>query len=186
MRGPAGVIALALLALTAATTADHAYGDQPEASLFDGDPATTARIDTFDLTDAAVEISQARFARGEAQLAVLSRDDEFADSLAGSALTGEGPLLFTDSRELTGLTRVELDRALPQGARVFLLGGEQAISAGVAATLAEDGYEVERLAGPTRVETAIAVADALAQQQGRFEQVLLARADAPADNSTAA
>lgn len=63
---------------------------------FDEDPATTERIAQTDPTLAAVGVSQARFADagsrvGEAAFVVLSRDDDFADSLAGAPLSGGGP-----------------------------------------------------------------------------------------------
>src|SRR5687768_14141099 len=72
---------------------------------FDGNPATTERLAEGHPTFAAIDISKSRFdetASGgrRARHAVLSRQDTFADSVAGSALTGEGPLLFTASDQL--------------------------------------------------------------------------------------
>lgn len=181
---------LAVLAVLAMAAVGLSVGPQAEGQMepatFDGDPSTTGRINTANPTQAAIDISQIRFTDGEADHGVLSRDDEFADSLAGSALTGAGPLLFTDTATLTPDTRQELDRALSAGQTVYLLGGEQAISAAVADELAAAGYQVERLAGPTRVETSVAVADTLHAQGLLAERALLARADAPPDRPTAA
>ncbi|HWB71842.1 MAG TPA: cell wall-binding repeat-containing protein, partial [Egibacteraceae bacterium] len=126
---------------------------------FDGDPASTERIDHADPTAAAVAISRARFADGQADHVVLSRDDTFPDSLAGAPLTAGGPLLLTATATLSDATAAELDRVLPDGGVVYLLGGVAAIGQGVQDTLAARGYDVRRLAGPSRVETAVAVAD---------------------------
>ncbi|CAN5439230.1 hypothetical protein BH23ACT7_BH23ACT7_01910 [soil metagenome] len=151
----------------------------------DGDPATTERLDERDVTAAAVAASQRRFAAaGEggrhAAHVVVGRDDHFADSLAGTALTGAGPLLYTARTALTDATGGEIDRLLgPSGGRVYLLGGTAAIDQGVAGALAVDGRDVVRLAGATRIETALAVADAVRGRTAR-DEVFLARAYAAA------
>jgi hypothetical protein len=129
---------------------------------FDGDPATTERLDTADPTAGAIAISQARFPTGGQRAAlhvVLSRDDDFPDSLTGSSLTGDGPLLFTDTAALPPQTRAEIDRVLDPGGTVYLLGGTGAIGPAVEQELRAAGYAVVRLAGPSRVETALAIAD---------------------------
>nr|MBA2578776.1 cell wall-binding repeat-containing protein [Euzebyaceae bacterium] len=114
----------------------------------DGDPATTERLDERDVTAAAVAASQRRFAAaGEdgrhAAHVVVGRDDHFADSHAGTALTGDGPLLYTARTALTDATGGEIDRLLgPSGGRVYLLGGTAAIDQGVAGALAVDGRDV--------------------------------------------
>lgn len=152
---------------------------------FDDNPATTERADFTDPTLYAVAVSQARFAAGAADRVVLSRDDNFADSLVGTALTGSGPLLFTATDELPGATATEIGRVLADGDTVYLLGGPVAISAEVEAQLAAD-YTVERLSGPSRVETSVAVADEVIAQGGDTDTVVIARAGGPADNPTAA
>ena len=117
---------------------------------------------------------------------VLSRDDVFADSLAGSVLLGDGPLLFSASGALDDDTLAEIDRVLGGSGTVHLLGGPAALSADVAARLTDAGYTVNRLAGPSRVETAIAIADFAVDETGAPTQVAIARADAPADSPSAA
>jgi hypothetical protein len=73
----------------------------------------------------AVAVSRAAFISGGARHAVIARDDDFADALAGSTLGGgRGPLLFAGSRgPLPAATRDELRRAVRGGATVYLLGG---------------------------------------------------------------
>lgn len=153
---------------------------------FDGDPATTEVVDTASPVDAAVALSAGSFGDGQAPHAVLSRDDEFADSLAGSPLTAEGPLLFTPSDRLAEETRAELNRVVPAGGVVYLLGGVNAISEDVAQQLRDDGFDVRRLAGASRIETALAVADEVRRLYPDRFDVGLARAFGPPDNPTAA
>lgn len=117
---------------------------------------------------------------------VLSRDDAFADSLTGSALLGDAPLLFTGTATVPAVTMAEITRLLPDGGEVILLGGVAAISADVEDRLGEAGHRVTRLAGPTRVETALAIADAVVARSGAPATVGIARAGGPDDNPTAA
>ncbi|MGI9015963.1 MAG: FG-GAP-like repeat-containing protein [Euzebya sp.] len=101
---------------------------------------------------------------------VLSRDDVFTDSLVGAALTGQAPLLYTPTGALDPAVETEINRLLPRGGRVYLLGGVGALSAEVQSSLVAAGHEVVRLAGDSRVETSVAVAT---------EAVRLAPADTP-------
>ncbi len=152
-------------------------------SAFDGDPATTERVRAGDPVTAAIAVSQQRF--DAAEYVVLATDAGFADSLAGAALTDRGPLLLTAADALTPSTAAELDRVLAPGGRVFVLGGTEAISRAVVDSLADDGFAVTRLAGETRVQTALAVADEV-RRLHPSSTVLLARSDAPVDNPTSA
>lgn len=113
-----------------------------------------------DRIETAVEVSRASFGDGEAGTVVLARADDYADVLAGTpvAAGADAPLLITPSDDLAGVVADELRRVLPAGATVHLLGGEVALDASVAQQVIDLGYEVVRLAGPTRVETAIAIA----------------------------
>jgi len=145
------------------------------------DETVTTRINTSDPTAAAIDVAQRRFADDgsggrEADHVVLSRDDEFADSLAGSALTGDGALLFTDSDALTPATEDEIDRLLGLLGRVYVLGGVNAVSDAVVTDLRAQGYDVQRLWGADRIATALAVADEVRAVSGITTEVMLARA----------
>lgn len=107
---------------------------------------------------------------GAAASVVLSRDDNFPDALAGSALTVSGatPLLFTYSPQsaaaagvpsgrLAPATRRELLRVLDPGGLVYLLGGGSAIDLEVDEELRSLGYAPRRFAGGERTETAALV-----------------------------
>lgn len=147
----------------------------PDASIAAEDPRT-----------AAIAIAGRRFPdSGSAPFAVLARDDVFADTLAASALTGGAPLLFTPADGLAPEVADELTRAVPAGQPVYLMGGENALSAAVAAQVQALGLQPRRLAGDSRIETAIAVADEVLALGGG-EQVLLARAFGADDNPTSA
>jgi len=95
---------------------------------------------------------------------LLARDDSFADALAGAPLAGDDScILFTaggPDRTLDPAARAEIDRVLPlaPAGTVRILGGVDAVSQQVEDELAAAGYVVERLAGPSRFETAVEVA----------------------------
>jgi putative cell wall-binding protein len=139
----------------------------------------------FDDADRVGAAAVTTTSRQLATHAVLARDDAFADALSGASLTMTAPLLLTPAGHLSPAVADELQRTLPSGAVVHLLGGEAALSADVADAVAALGLVPNRLAGPTRVETSIAVADAV-MTSSDTDQVVLARADGPADNPTSA
>lgn len=109
--------------------------------------------------DAAVALSESRFAEGEAESAVIARDDLFADALAGSALAGAYPVLYVEDDGVPEATRTELERVLADDAVVYLLGGDQAVSPEVAEEFEDVAAEVIRLAGADRIGTALAIAE---------------------------
>jgi len=120
---------------------------------------------------------------------VLGRSEVFADALGGAGLAGnEAPILFTPGPNpvdpdpvLHPKTRAEIDRVLPEHGTIYLLGGPKAVSPRVEAELAGDGYDVRRLAGFSRVETSVRVAEEVLARRGVTGEVLLARADTWAD-----
>lgn len=159
----------------------------PAGGGFDGDPTTTERLDTSDVFRAAVATSTQRFGSDRpARHVVLARSDQFADALAGAALTGEGPLLFAFPDRVPDFVLAEIDRVLPGGGRVYLLGGEAALNGNVVNQLRARGHSPARLHGGSRIETATAVADQVVALYGQPAQVLIARAYGPATNPTAA
>jgi putative cell wall-binding protein len=94
---------------------------------------------------------------------VLARSDDYPDALAGNTLAAakNAPLLFADGGVLTAATQAEIQRVLPTGGTVYVLGGTTAIPATMDSSLTALGFVVVRVAGADRYATAIAVADAL-------------------------
>jgi putative cell wall-binding protein len=100
---------------------------------------------------------------GTAGAVVLARADDYPDALVGAALASakNAPLLFANGGVLTAATQAEIQRVLPAGGTVYLLGGTAAIPATVATSLTSLGFVPVRYAGTDRFGTALAVADAL-------------------------
>lgn len=125
---------------------------------------------------ASVEISKATFSSsGSAKHAVLARADVFADAMSGGPLAGrDGPLLLTSSSGLDEEVRTELERVLPAGETVYVLGGDAAISDDVVDDVEED-WEVQRVSGLERTETAAKVAERVRARSG-VTTAMIARA----------
>ncbi len=180
--GLAGSLVVVLLAALLGAPLPEAAGDPS--------PGTSRRIgDSTDVVQAAIDISQETFADGEAEAVVLSRDDLFADSLAGSALAGArpGPILYTaggDSAALDEATAAEIERVLTPEGCVFVLGGTTAVSDGAVGDLHGMGYCAQRIGGANRLETASAIAGVVDNIIGESPTVLVARADEWADALT--
>lgn len=130
------------------------------------------RVAGEDRIETAIEASRDAWAAGAAGVVVLARSDDFADALVGVPLSasGDGPLLLTPTDGLDGRVLAEIERVLPPGGRVVLLGGTGALGDAVASALAAAGFQVERVGGENRFDTALAVAGAL----GTPDEVFLA------------
>ncbi|MUV37310.1 Minor extracellular protease vpr [Lentibacillus sp. JNUCC-1] len=110
--------------------------------------------------DTAIETSKKGW--DKADTVVLARGDEFADALAGVPLAHEldAPILLTPTDELWEGTEEEAARL--EANKVIILGGENAISAGVEQTLSDSGLDVRRINGADRFETATLIAKEVA------------------------
>ena len=117
--------------------------------------------------ETGVDISQGSYGDDEAEVVVLARADEFADALAGTpfAVQKGGPMLLTYPDSLHPNTAAELQRVLPEGRTVYLLGGVVALSQAVEDQVRALGYDVVRLQGPSRVETAVDIAEEMSGLQ---------------------
>ena len=132
-----------------------------------------------DVRRVAINVCQFLFDQPDsARTVVLARNDVFADALAGSPLAGDHScVLYTTGgadQPLDAETRAEIDRVLPDGAPVRILGGDQAVSTLVEAELISAGYAVERFQGPSRFETAVAVSRVVRAENPGGTDVLLA------------
>lgn len=119
---------------------------------------TTTRLDGETNVQAALAYSQATFADGAAPVALLARDDDFADSLTSGSVQGllNAPLLLTNTATLSPETAAELGRL--GTSEVVVLGGTVAVSQAVVAELEALGLTTSRIGGAERTETATLVA----------------------------
>lgn len=133
---------------------------------------TVGRIAGDDRIDTAVKASRVAFE--SADTALVARADDFPDALVGASLAAEvdGPILLTDGATLDSRVQAELDRL--GVSKVYLLGGEVALAAGIQTAIASDDVEVERLDGADRFETAVKIADEVVELGGDVEQVAVA------------
>ncbi|MFO0704363.1 MAG: S8 family serine peptidase [Candidatus Andersenbacteria bacterium] len=116
----------------------------------------------------AIEISKNGFpANGSADAVLIARSDTFPDSLAGGPLASlaTAPILFTPSDSLDSFTQAEIERVLDPGSDstpdIYVLGQTAALSSAVEAQLGtlNANWQVKRLGGINRVDTAVAIAD---------------------------
>ncbi|UCM91749.1 cell wall-binding repeat-containing protein [Streptomyces marincola] len=93
-----------------------------------------------------------------AEAVVLAPTGNFQFGAAAIPLAKEktGPLLFSGTTSLAAGVRTEIERVLPAGKTVYLVGS--AFSATVEASLRELGYEVVRYAGADPQETSLIIA----------------------------
>ncbi|NUP53627.1 MAG: hypothetical protein HOW97_40840 [Catenulispora sp.] len=130
------------------------------------------RLGGFDRFETAAKVSQVSFRnngdtadhRAQAQAVVLTRSDQFADALGGAALAAHknAPLLLTETASLNGWSSREIQRVLPAGGTVYVLGGDRAVSPDVVNQLGRLGYHVQRIGGADRFETAVDMANVYA------------------------
>lgn len=144
-----------------------------------GGDSETPRVPGEDTRRIAINLCQFLFTEpDQARTVVLARNDVFADALAGSPLAADDScVLYTTGGETAPLdpaTRTEIDRVLPDGGRVRIMGGTLAVSAAVQDELTAADYVVERFAGPTRFETAEAIARRVVEERPGTTEAMLA------------
>lgn len=119
----------------------------------DGDDARTS-------AQVALSLSQS-LPDGSASEVVIARDDAFADALTSGVLQAAAPLLLVPPQG--PVPDAVLHEIARLGAtRATILGGGAAVSGEAEGQLAGTGLSTTRHAGPDRIATAVAVADAVA------------------------
>jgi outer membrane protein assembly factor BamB len=143
------------------------------------------RIYGTDAIGTSIAVSQAQYqSAGSAKAVVLARSDYFSDALAGGPLAVEvrGPLLITPGSSLSSSldprVQGEIQRVLPSGGTVYVLGGTLALSTNIDAVLESLGYKVVRVAGSDSYATAVAIAGQLGDPSTVFEATATNFADA--------
>lgn len=116
-----------------------------------------------DRTATGIIISQRKWtAAGSAKAVVLATSLNFPDALSGGPLAAKksGPLLLTDgsATQLDPRVKAEIQRVLPAGGSVYVLGGDAAIKPAIVSQLKSLGYAVTQFKGHDRADTALRVA----------------------------
>lgn len=93
--------------------------------------------------------------------AIIASGEDFPDSLSAVTLSKkhDAPILLTNSKNLNRNTREELTRMKVK--KVFIIGGQVAISPKVEQDIKSMGITTERLGGKDRYETSIKIAERL-------------------------
>jgi putative cell wall-binding protein len=176
----AALAAVALLAAVVATlfVAAPATTQEPDEGSDLGSDAVSDTISIVkegeDLTNAeiAVRLVEETVLASDVDTVIIGRDDVFVDSLASATMQDDSVLLLVPPNgPISPATFDVLADLDPE--RIVLLGGPLAISTGVEETLVDRGYAVERRFGPSRFETAVAVAE---QEAPDATTAILARA----------
>ena len=142
------------------------------------------RLAGTDRLDTAIKVSQSYWKTAgtggnQAHAVVLSRSDQFADALGGSALAAKvgGPLLMTPTGTMNQAVQAEIQRVLGPGdgaKTVYILGGTAALSPTVEKALKTLNYHVQRVWGLDRYETAVQIADTITGPGGTPDYILVA------------
>ena len=128
--------------------------------------APVERIAGADRYATAAAVSQDSYPSG-ADAVLLVTGDTYPDGLAAGsvAATLGGPVLLTAGNALPPATRSELIRLSPS--TVIIVGGTAAIPASVATSVGELGLNVQRVSGPDRYATAMALSSAFMPPSAR-------------------
>ena len=116
----------------------------------------------------AVEISNAGWTTVTKHI-ILARGDDYADALAGVPLAYRlnAPILLTSNHRLDHATTNEIQRL--QAEQVIILGGVNAIPEEIKTQLEDLGVNVKRIAGGDRYETAVKIAEEMANNGAKFD-----------------
>jgi hypothetical protein len=146
-------------------------------------PPPLVRIYGTDAIGTAIAVSQREYQAGTAGAVVLARTTYFSDALAGGPLAAamQAPLLLTEgapkSASIDPRVLTEIERVLPKGKTVYILGGPLALSPNIDTTLQGLGYKTVRIAGADEYATAVDIAEALGNPSTVFETTGLGFAD---------
>lgn len=140
------------------------------------------RIAGADRLSTAIAITQKLYKNNDADIICLASGEAFPDAISATSLVTQikAPLLLTSRAQMSSEVMAEIKRLAKPNAQVLLLGGTQAINPKVDAQLKQMGLGTKRLAGPTRVETALAIADEQLRHipNQRLEHMVISDGDA--------
>lgn len=136
---------------------DEDNNEEEEENIGGPDPVDEEDIAGSNRYETTIKVSQKHY--DSAETVVIATGENYPDALAGGPLGSmvNGPILLTGSGALHGGVANELRRLGTQ--KVYLLGGENAISGNVENQLGSRGIAVTRLGGSDRFETAAEIAE---------------------------
>lgn len=116
------------------------------------------RLGGSDRIDTALKIAENGWSRSGAKYVFLANALSFPDALAGVPLAGmlDAPILLTTGKSLETNILEKIKNIAPS--RVYLLGGDAAISTACEKALRDAGLSVTRLSGSDRFGTAVRIA----------------------------
>ncbi|MDI5965112.1 cell wall-binding repeat-containing protein [Streptantibioticus silvisoli] len=97
---------------------------------------------------------------------VASGDQTDAGLVPALAAKKNGPALMTTATSLDSAVQAELQRVLPQGRTVYLVGGTSVLSSAVSTKVTSLGYKAVRISGSSRYVTSVDIAKATASAPG--------------------
>lgn len=164
----AGILALTLLLLLPFFPGIRALGTTD---------SSIPRIAGSNRYATAVAVSENSWS--QADTAVLASGVNFPDALAGVPLAyqAKGPILLTGASSAPASTLSELQRLKVR--EVVLLGGTASVSETVENQLRSLGYQVRRIGGRNRYETATRIGAEIHAQQGKDTVILASGANFP-------
>ncbi len=138
------------------------------------------RYDTMQL------INNAAFEAKSCSDIVLSSGSNFPDALCASSLAGAlfAPIVTTDSNSFSTQAKDEIQTlAQSTSAKIWITGGNAAVSNQTEAELKELGYDVERLSGETRIDTSQKIMEQTRESsRNSSETVIIASSTSYADS----
>lgn len=125
-------------------------------------PLNDVRIYGDNRVKTAVEVSRTGW-KSSSDNIVLASSQSFPDALAGAPLAYalEAPILLTKGTSSVLEPEVFARIAELKAKKIYILGGEGVVSAGIEQQLESAGYNPERLFGNDRYETSVAIAEKL-------------------------
>ena len=138
--------------------------------LLSASPATKGNIAVIagdSRFETSIEVSKATFEdEGDAKAIILVGQDAVVDGLAAAPLAAEkeAPILLAKKDGVTAEVEAEMLRVLGTNLTektIYIVGGESQISEEAEAKLAKLGAKVKRLAGDSRYETSLKIAEEL-------------------------
>ena len=136
---------------------------------------TTTRLAGEGRIETAAKIAESGWTAGKTENVILANGFSFADALAGVPLSKalDAPIFLTENKN-GKLESIVTEQISKLGAKnVYILGGELVVGKGIESELAKK-YSVVRIAGTTRFDTSIAIAEKLEALCGKSNSVYIA------------